>query len=461
MSRFFPGCPRRFLDCSLLAEPIGTLERGGLTAFASAGWSLLGRTVGPVATAILLPDELHAAALETCCIGGTLKKFSEFGVVDPASNPASLDYNPDAATFDELSAPAGTAVTPAPSVVVKSQNGTPIANVPVVFAVGEEGGTVNGGGTATVNTNASGIATVTSWILGTEPGTYTLTATPPAVAQVGSPGTPPYHPAAEFDPLSLTFTATTGTATPVSSSLELIASSNAGGVVVEDTDAPDQGATLNQLSATVNALAENGEMSILTKGSAVATWQSGGAGQVVFTDFGWTTVAVEDPLSHAHTYNGTDWTYTFTANTSGSFNLDYDVTLNPATTDDFGLQGFVFWWGEGAGPPEAQQLLCFDPDSDVLGCAPTATGTLSRPVVAGTTYTVRLDNAANIFGAVGSRTAFMGGTFDWSVTPAPIILLRQSVRSPSGVVAPLATSQLQCEGTQRRVCTRTYQGRQP
>jgi hypothetical protein len=124
-----------FLDCSLLAEPIGTLERGGLTGFASAGWNLLGRTVGPVATAILLPDELHAAALETCCIGGTLKKFSEFGAVDPASNPASLDYNPDAATFDELSAPAGTAVTPAPSVVVKSQNGTPIANVPVVFAV--------------------------------------------------------------------------------------------------------------------------------------------------------------------------------------------------------------------------------------------------------------------------------------------------------------------------------------
>jgi hypothetical protein len=193
-----------FLDCSNLA--VGTLEHGGLIGFASAGWNFLGRTVGPVATAILLPDELHAAALETCCLGGTLKKFSEFGAVDPGSNPASLDYNPDAATFDDLSAPAGTAVTPAPSVVVKSQNGTPIANVPVEFAVGEGGGTVNGGSTATVFTDANGVATVTTWTLGIIAGTYTLTATPPAVEQVGTDE--PFKPAVEFDPTSLEFTAT-------------------------------------------------------------------------------------------------------------------------------------------------------------------------------------------------------------------------------------------------------------
>jgi hypothetical protein len=455
-----PRVNAAFLDCSNLPGPIGTLERGGLTGFASAGWSLLGRTVGPVATAILLPDELHAAALETCCIGGTLKKFSEFGAVNPNSNPASLGYNPDAATFSNLSAAPGGTVTPAPSVKVTSNNGTPIANVPVVFAVGGGGGTVNGGSTATVSTNASGIATVTAWVLGTTAGTYTLSATPTAVAQDGSGPETAYKPAAAFDPLSLTFTATATTATPISSSLELIASSNAGGVLVEDTDAPSQGATLNQLSATVNASAANGAMSILTKGSAVATWQSGGAGQVVFTDIGWTTVDVVDPLSHAHTNGGTDWTYTFTANTSGTFSLDYDVTRDPATTNDFGLNGFVFWWAEGAGSLQLQNVLCFDPGSST-GCEPTATGTLTKSVVAGTTYTVRLENAANIFGALGSRTAFMSGTFDWSVTPAPIILLRQSVRSPSGVVAPLAATQLQCKGTQRPVCTRTYQGRQP
>jgi hypothetical protein len=446
-----------FLDCSNLA--VGTLERGGLFGLASAGWSLLGRTVGPVATAIFLPDELHAAALETCCLGGTLKKYSEFGAVEPGSNPANLNYNPNAGTFSGLSAAPGGTVSPAPSVKLTRQDGSPIVNAPVEFAVGEAGGTVNGYTKDTVFTNTSGIATETTWVLGSTPGTYTLTATPRAIAR--SPGSgEPYKPAAAFDPTSLTFTATATTATPVSSSLELIASSNAGGVVVEDhPDAPSQGATLNQLSATVNASAVNGAMSILTKGSAVATWQSGGAGQVVFTDFGWNTVGVTDPLSHAHTYSGTDWTYTFTANTSGAFNLDYDVTKDPANTDDFGLQGFVFWWAEGAGSLQLAGFLCFNPSPD-SGCEPTATGTLTKSVVAGTTYTVRLENAANIFGALGSRTAFMSGTFDWSVA-APIILLSQSVRSPSGVVAPLATTQLQCKGTQRRVCTRTYQGRQP
>jgi hypothetical protein len=434
------------LDCP---EPVGTLEHGGLIGLASAGWSFLGRTVGPLATAILLPDELHAGTLETCCLTGTFKKFSEFGAVDPGSNPASLNYNPDEATFSDLSAAPGGTVTPAPSVKVTSQNGSPIANVPVLFAVGEAGGTVNGGSTATVNTNSNGIATVTSWILGEEPGTYTLTATPLAVAQVGSPGTPPYKPAAAFAPTSLTFTATATTVTPVSSSLQLIASSNAGGVLVEDTDAPSQGATLNQLSATVNAFAENAEMSVLTKGSAVATWQSGGAGQIIFTDIGWTTVGAQDP-SHAYMYGGTDWTYTFTANESGTFSLDYDNTLDPATTNDFGLNGFAFSWAQGAG--ELQQEAFF---------SPTAEGTLTKSVVAGTTYTARLENWANISGPLGSRTAYMSGTFNWSVTPTPIILLSQSVRSSSGVVAPLATTQLQCEGTQRRVCTRRYQGRQP
>ena len=332
---------------------------------------------------------------------------------------------------------------------MKSANGTPIANVPVVFEVGEEGGTVDGGSTATVNTNSFGIATVTSWILGEEPGTYSLTATPPAVAQVGSPATPPYKPAGAFDPLSLTFTATATTATPVSSSLELIASSNAGGVLAEDTDAPSQGATLNQLSATVNASAENGAMSVLTKGSAVATWQSGGAGQIVFTDIGWTIAGAQNS-SHALMFGGTDWTYTFTANQSGTFSLDYDITLDPATTDNFGLNGIYFSWAEGAGQLQQEQLL-----------SPTAEGTLTKSVVAGTTYTVRLENGANIFGPLGSRTAYMSGTFDWSVTPTPpITVLSRSARSPDAVSAPLPAPGLVCD-TQRRVCTRTHQATKP
>ena len=462
-----PRVAAPFLDCSNAAGPIGALDHRGLTGLASAGWSLLGRTVGPVAKAIFLPDDLHAAALGTCCLGGTGKKFSPHGAVDPTSNPGSLgivDENGD--SRDEIEDPSSEDVTGPGTVYVKaaSQNGTPIQNVPVTF------GETNGETTVetTVLTNGSGIA---SFLWDATPGT-TLTATVPNQSSEdieqdcpeGIPESPPnsaYRPLVCFTPSSVTFTAPATGVTPVSSSLELIASSNAEGVLVEDTDAASQGATLDQISATVSALAENEAMSVLTKGSAVATWQSGGAGQVVFTDIGWTVAdANSENASHAVMYDGTGWTYTFTANESGTFSLDYDVTLDPATTDDFGLQGFSFWWGEGSGELQPEPLMCvvFDPTF----CAAPGPGTLTKSVVAGTTYTVRLQIPSNIFfGPAGSITAYMSGTFNWSVTPAPIILLRQSVRSPSGVVAPLAATQLQCKGTQRRVCTRTYQGRQP
>jgi hypothetical protein len=316
-----------------------------------------------------------------------------------------------------------------------SNNGDPIQNVPVTFD-----------GETTVLTNADGIASFV-WTAGTS-----LTATVPDETIFEGEGfscpndipepTPnsAYRPLVCFTPSSVTFTRPA--VTPLSSSLQLIASSDAAGVLVEDTDASSQGATLDQLSATVSAFALNGEMSVLSEGSAVATWQSGGAGQVVFTDIGWTTVDAASP-SHAFMLDGTDWTYSFIPNQSGTFSFDYDITLRDAEADNFGLNGFSFSWAEGAGPLQLQQSF-----------SPGTSGTVTKSVVAGTTYTVRLENGANVFANVGSRTAYMSATFDWSVTPPPIILVQQSVRSPSTVVAPLGAMQLQCKGTERRVCTR-------
>jgi hypothetical protein len=198
--RILPFINPDFLNCDNLPAspgPLGSFKRLG---------SLFG--------SYFLPTQLHATSsmLVTTGVGGALKRLSPFGSVDPNSNPADLEFNGE---FDELSAPAGTAVTPAPSVVVKSMNGTPIANVPVDFAA-SEGSTVNGGSTATVLTNDDGIATVDSWVLGEDAGTYTLSATPRHVnqdpaTQEGFPD-PPYQPAAEFDPASLVFTATTTSA---------------------------------------------------------------------------------------------------------------------------------------------------------------------------------------------------------------------------------------------------------
>src|SRR5207247_6906666 len=75
---------------------------------------------------------------------------------------------------DGQSATVGTAVATPPSVIVHDGAGNPVADVTVSFTVTAGGGTVTPAGVAT---NGSGIATVTSWTLGTSPGTNTLTAT--------------------------------------------------------------------------------------------------------------------------------------------------------------------------------------------------------------------------------------------------------------------------------------------
>ena len=77
---------------------------------------------------------------------------------------------------------AATAVGNRPSVVVKDANNNLVVGQSVTFAVASGGGFVTGGATVT---DASGIATVGSWILGATVGTNTLTATSAGVT--GSP----------------------------------------------------------------------------------------------------------------------------------------------------------------------------------------------------------------------------------------------------------------------------------
>ena len=75
---------------------------------------------------------------------------------------------------DGQSATAGTAVATAPSVIVKDANNNPVSGVSVTFAVATGGGSATG---LSATTDASGIATIGSWTLGTTAGSNTLTAT--------------------------------------------------------------------------------------------------------------------------------------------------------------------------------------------------------------------------------------------------------------------------------------------
>src|SRR5205823_5724050 len=81
-------------------------------------------------------------------------------------------------------APAGSAGLIAPSVLVTDAFGNPVSGVSVTFAPGPGSGSVTG---ATQMSDASGIATVGSWTLGTTAGSNTLTATSGTLS--GSPVT--------------------------------------------------------------------------------------------------------------------------------------------------------------------------------------------------------------------------------------------------------------------------------
>ena len=105
--------------------------------------------------------------------------FSATGIAGAAANIAIAN-----AASNGQSAQAGSAVAIAPSVKVTDSRGNAVAGVTVVFAVTSGGGSVSGPNTTT---DASGVAAVGSWTLGSAAGANSLTASASGLA--GSPVT--------------------------------------------------------------------------------------------------------------------------------------------------------------------------------------------------------------------------------------------------------------------------------
>jgi hypothetical protein len=106
---------------------------------------------------------------------------------------------------------AGSPVGAPPSVRVTDNNSNPVQGVTVTFQVTVGGGTVSdgagSGSSATVATNASGVATLNAWTLGPIAGANALTATP-----TGTGITPPsitFNATAALRPTTTTITADT------------------------------------------------------------------------------------------------------------------------------------------------------------------------------------------------------------------------------------------------------------
>ncbi len=113
--------------------------------------------------------------------------FTATGTAVPASVAVNAGTN--------QSAPAGTPVPVAPSVIVRDAGNLPLAGITVFFAVTGGGGSLTG---ASAVTNANGIAAVGSWTLGSVPGPNTMTATvtglpPVSFTATGTGIGPPAH----------------------------------------------------------------------------------------------------------------------------------------------------------------------------------------------------------------------------------------------------------------------------
>ena len=95
-------------------------------------------------------------------------------------SPASIE----AVAGAEQTAVVGTAVATAPSVVVRDDDGNPLAGIPVTFRVTGGGGALNG---ANPVTGADGVAAIGGWTLGQKSGANTVAATLSGLDVSGSP----------------------------------------------------------------------------------------------------------------------------------------------------------------------------------------------------------------------------------------------------------------------------------
>jgi adhesin/invasin len=146
----------------------GTVVGGNATTNSSGIAAVTSWTLGTVAG----PNSLVATSP---AVAGASFTFNAAGGVGPPAIVVAFAGNNQTAT-------AGGNVATKPAVKVTDANGNFIAGFPVTFAVASGGGTVTG---ASVVTDASGIATVGNWKLGTTVGPQTLTAT--ASGLTGSP----------------------------------------------------------------------------------------------------------------------------------------------------------------------------------------------------------------------------------------------------------------------------------
>ncbi len=195
---------------------------------------------------------------------------------------------------------------------------------------------------------------------------------------------------------------------PGSASVDLSMSSDAGCGLVSASDAHSWGAPLSPLSSSVSVIAQcsSPNRKVTTSGDLDATWTANTKkGKIIFKNIGW-TVNNNVTAGSANADLGLDYSYTFTPTTEIQFDMTYDISANNNNTSNFGLNGFYIdltgtnW---NSGNPYA------------VGTS----GTLSAILWPNQTYTLTIENGANISGFLAGAKEHMDGKFNWEATPVP------------------------------------------
>ena len=213
---------------------------------------------------------------------------------------------------------------------------------------------------------------------------------------------------------------------PLSSVLHLHAVADSNGAPdVTDIDEVIQGSSLNTANVSVSANSVNTGSYMTVSGSASASYVNAAQGVVAFNDLGFDSLNnTSRSFLDLGGWNGEPvWSYTFEADITGQFTLDWSVGVQANSTSNYGLGGFRFSLvGAGGG----QSVL------NVGAIGETKTGIDTRNIYAGQQYTALLHTGVGLVGGVGTETAYMDAAFNWSMDsgpfadvpePAPLALL--------------------------------------
>ena len=182
-------------------------------------------------------------------------------------------------------------------------------------------------------------------------------------------------------------------------------------VITSDSDS--QAGSINNLGL-ISTTANSAMLS--TSASAEASWSSAAEGQVNFYDVGWDNGAYAN--TSLNSVDGTQWSYTFIADKTGQFTLDW--LLSPGA-NNFVFNSASFYFSlSGYGNTGFSEILTLNQGA----------GISTRNIFAGNEYTAQIETFTGIIGGVGGKQFFMDGQFNWSMDtnqsapePGALILL--------------------------------------